>query len=582
MRDRQRWRLRVTFDLSEVAQRALESDDTVLVSGGPGSGKTTLSLLKAQSLVPSLKPGQEILFLSFSRAAVRQVEIRCKDVLTGDERKLISVRTYHSFSMEVLRSHGRLLTGNVPSIIYPGPEAIMRAEFSGQWTEETKRLASDEGRYAFNEFAAGAARLIEGSDAVASLIASKYPVVILDEFQDTDDSQWALVQALSPRSRLIFLADPDQRIFDYDPRVDPERLNQLRSSLSPAEFELLGENHRSPDAGVLDFANAVLLNKALPVTKDVNLASYWPKAFESTVHAAVIWMFSQLRKEGIHHPSVAVLARTNSLIGRVSGALSAEHTFNKQTLRPVDHDVLWDAELTAAAAMVVASVLEWSSLPRGEAVGRTLARIADYFDTRNANTTGGNKSARDAAVRFRTAAGQVRTHAEPRPKSAKALVAAFDEALSPTGLPQRDWIAARERLEHHNDLSALVGDARFIRLFRATDEIGGRLTALWDRHGSYRNATDVVKKALEAGKVQANQREPRGCVLMNMHKAKGKEFDGVVIVEGYRTSVFFDPSREKAPFESSRRLLRVAITRARHRVAIVRPAGATALVSPLS
>ena len=58
--------------------------------------------------------------------------------------------------------------------------------------------------------------------------------------------------------------------------------------------------------------------------------------------------------------------------------------------------------------------------------------------------------------------------------------------------------------------------------------------------------------------------------MMNIHKSKGKEFDGVILVEGAFKSFFFDRN-EEAPFPQSRRLLRVAITRARTRVAIVRP-----------
>ena len=77
--------------LSKTAQGALEHDFPVLVLGGPGSGKTTLSLLKAQAMLPALYPGQEILFLSFSRAAVRQVEIRCRDILLSEERSHIAV-----------------------------------------------------------------------------------------------------------------------------------------------------------------------------------------------------------------------------------------------------------------------------------------------------------------------------------------------------------------------------------------------------------------------------------------------------------------------------------------------------------
>jgi DNA helicase-2/ATP-dependent DNA helicase PcrA len=50
-----------------------------------------------------------------------------------------------------------------------------------------------------------------------------------------------------------------------------------------------------------------------------------------------------------------------------------------------------------------------------------------------------------------------------------------------------------------------------------------------------------------------------------------REFDDVVLVEGEYQGMFFDPSREDAPFFSARRLHRVGITRARHRVAILRP-----------
>lgn len=77
----------MNITLSDVGLSALEADGPVLVTGGPGSGKTTLALLKAQRQIASLEPGQEVLFLSFSRAAVRQVLLRCQDILTAGERR---------------------------------------------------------------------------------------------------------------------------------------------------------------------------------------------------------------------------------------------------------------------------------------------------------------------------------------------------------------------------------------------------------------------------------------------------------------------------------------------------------------
>ena len=66
---------------------------------------------------------------------------------------------------------------------------------------------------------------------------------------------------------------------------------------------------------------------------------------------------------------------------------------------------------------------------------------------------------------------------------------------------------------------------------------------------------------------------------MTVHKAKGKEFDGVVIVDGNpkKADAFFREKASSSKRESARRLLRVAITRARHRVLLVRPYGALPL-----
>lgn len=564
--------------LSEIAQGALDHDCPVLVLGGPGSGKTTLSLLKAQAILPALQPGQEILFLSFSRAAVREVEIRCRDILRSDERRQIAVRTYHAFAMDILRAHGRLLTGRAPRVVYPGDENLAKAAFEGDWGAEAERLAREEGRYAFGQFAAAAARLVAGSASIASLLANKYPVVILDEFQDTDDAQWALVKALSARSKTVFMADPDQRIFDYDARVDPERLNHLRTHLSPAEFDLSGENHRSPDAGILQYANAVLTNRPLPDTKDVIMRSYWANAFDGAVHAGVVWMLGSLRKAGIAHPSVVVLARTNSLVGKLSTILGQEHSFNGKTVRPVEHDVLWDADLTAAAALVVASILEWPSRSKDDALGQTFDRIADYFDAKNAASA--SNTARQSSERYRTAADRARRGEGQRLASSKALAASYDNGLTLQGDLARDWLQARDLLDARNDLSDLLANAKFVRLFRATDEIGSRLASAWDLRGSYGRAIDLVRRALEAGRLQADQRDPRGCVLMTIHKAKGKEFDGVLLVEGQYQGSFFRDTDTEAQRAAARRLLRVGITRARHQVAIIRPQGAPDLVTP--
>lgn len=568
----------MNLQLSEAAKDALTADGPILVLGGPGSGKTTLSLLKAQRLIPTLQPGQQVLFLSFSRAAVRQVLVRCRSILPAADRRLICVKTYHAFCMDILKAHGQLLTGKRPRILFPGPERLTNSAFEGDWTVERNRLAAKEGLYVFDLFASKSAELLARSLCVRELLSEQYPVIILDEFQDTDDAQWELVKLLSEGSLLITLADPDQRIFEYDAKVNPQRLNQLRAFLHPKEFDLGGDNHRSPGAGILSFADAVLHNRALPATKDVKVVELYGNAFKPAVHAYVVWMLGALRKANIAAPSVAILCRANALVADMSDVLSEAHVYTGTTFEPVDHHVVWDAELTAAAAQVVASVLEW---PQGDirvVLADTMTAAARYYDLKN--TERPSKSAKDDAASYRTAAKDIEDGRTPRTQAAKQLVEPFNTGIELNGDTVADWRRARAIIASIPKLKEVVTNARYVRLLRARDEVGGRLAREWGESGTYGHAAEIVRRALDARQVISSQADPGGVLLMTIHKSKGKEFDAVILIEGQYVGKFFDDQREVEPFEASRRLLRVGITRARHKVAILRPMGATPLTNP--
>lgn len=565
------------LELCEKRRAIIAQGGNLLVLGGPGSGKTTIALLKARSRCASLKPGQEILFLSFSRAAIRQVLLRCKEILTSLERRAITAQTYHAFCMEMLKAHGRLLHGRPVRFFYPGEERLQKSEFDGDWDAERRRRAAEEGLYCFDLFAAGAADLIEGCLALRDLIADRFPMIIVDEFQDTDDNQWRIVRTLASKTDVLCLADPEQQIFDYRDDIDPRRLDILRREIKVTEFDLGGENHRSPNAGILMFSDAVLRNHGpLPDTPDVQQVSYWPTAFAATAHAAVIWTLSALRKAGVENPSLAVLSRSNSLISDMSLILSEPHTYNDKVLSVIEHDVVWDAELSAAAAVVVASILEWSTGPAEESLVRTLQRIASFYKLKNAE--GPTKTAVEQSRRYDEAAVKVSRGEKPRIKAAKEFVSAHAVGIDLIGEPVADWKAARQLLKNCPALNELFRAVRLVRLFRATDALASGLAERWLASSSYAGASDLVRHILEQERLVAAERDPKGCILMNIHKAKGKEFDGVVMVEGAYKSSFFDERNEQPPFERSRRLLRVGLTRARTHVTLVRPQNARPLV----
>jgi DNA helicase-2/ATP-dependent DNA helicase PcrA len=512
------------------------------------------------------------LFLSFSRAAVRTVLIRCKTILSASERKQIEVQTYHSFCLDLLKSHGRLLTGKAPSIRYPDEDRLQRAAFDGEWALEAGRLARD-ADFGFDQFAGAAADLVDGCAALRSLIGRKYPMIIVDEFQDTDDDQWRLVAALSQVTTIFCLADADQSIFQYQAKVDPKRIEKAVAFLAPTVVDLAGDNHRSPNSGILKFADAVLQNTALPrPCPEVAQINYPPKMFPTMTHAAVVWMFGQLAKQKIENPSIAVLCRSNALVSDIAGILSEEHVYKTTTLKPVAHEVVWDAELSAAAAVVLASVLEWPTLTPAQGGAATMRSAAAYCRLKAAidNT----KSAKTAANSFGDAAAAAMAGQPSRNKYGKEIAAAAATGIALVGDPVADWRTARVILADIPVLADVLKQVRLVRLFRATDALGQGLSNMWVNTGAYKGASVFVKKTLDQEKLISAKLEPQGCLVMNIHKSKGKEFDGVVLVEGQFKSHFFDLERDPPPSPHARRLLRVAITRARSRVAIIRASGA--------
>jgi DNA helicase-2/ATP-dependent DNA helicase PcrA len=98
-------------ELDDIRKEILATGGHLLIQGGPGCGKTTIALLKAATVLKTLEAEQRVLFLSFSRAAVRQISDRMRGTLTRADRGRLEVRTFHSFFLELVRAHGPLMTG---------------------------------------------------------------------------------------------------------------------------------------------------------------------------------------------------------------------------------------------------------------------------------------------------------------------------------------------------------------------------------------------------------------------------------------------------------------------------------------
>ncbi len=244
-------------------RRILEATGHVLVTGGPGSGKTTIALRKAvERIEAGLEPGQKVLFISFSRATVARIVDSARRDLPRTLRRFLEIQTFHSFCWQLLQGHAYLLgSPRRLEIMLPHDERAHRSgaeEDDAAWHAEKERLFIEEGRIVFDLFAPKALSLLSRSTEIRRIIASRYPLVIVDEAQDTGDAQWACIGQLCDLVQLVCLADLEQQIYDFRPDVSGERVTEIMTDLQPVAVELGNQNNRSPGVEIVEFGNDIL------------------------------------------------------------------------------------------------------------------------------------------------------------------------------------------------------------------------------------------------------------------------------------------------------------------------------------
>ena len=243
----------------------------------------------------------------------------------------------------------------------------------------------------------------------------------------------------------------------------------------------------------------------------------------------------------------------------ISEAISAEQTSaTGLALPPVDHELVWDPGLSAAAGFVVASILEWPTLPPAEAIAATLQNIAGFYRVKLAARK--SSSARSVITATENAITALLGGKAVRTNTGKAIIAAYNTGIQLTGRPVTDWQLARARLHGTAELEEVFSKARLLRLLHATDALAWGLADIWDGQAAYPAAAATVRRIIADEMIDGRPAEPHPVTLMNMHKPKGKEFDAVIIVEGLHRDRLLDQTWDAKRTLRNRRVLRVAIT----------------------
>lgn len=592
------------MELTEGQLNVMGADGHLLVTGGPGSGKTTISIIKAAQIAEQhIRPGQKILFLSFARATVSRVveAIEYEQKISTATKKLIDVDTYHAFFWRILKTHGYLI--GLPrrlGILTPTNEAIalsgIRSGFPARnLTDKQKegkkvaeaaervRLATNEGRICFDLFASYAGDILHGSERIRRLIATMYPIIILDEFQDTNDAQWHVVRALGEFCRLIALADPEQRIYDWI-GADPARLDHFRGAFAPAEVDLSTDNHRSVGTDIAIFGNDLLTGKFRQqeykgVAFDV--FDSFPDPAMTKLVTTIYAARQRLIAQGIENWSLAILVPTKKLTRLVSDALRQPPAGMAE--------VFHTATIEMEAAILGAEVIGLLMQPSGDSrhFAQLIELLCNYFQGKDGGEP--TQGALKEAANIRSAYEELLTSRA----NGKALrknsilvnvLATYDQmrALVLTGDPDKDWRAVRRTLEDGpcKRLKEIAEEVKNIRLLDRGTQLRQQLSQDW-RDNEYRNALAIVRQAFVQEHFSASTKPESGVVVMNMHKAKGKQFDEVIIFEGWPRRVKKEivanldrivrfNSRDQIN-DQARQNFRVSVTRGKRQTTILTP-----------
>lgn len=209
---------RQLFDTLSERQLEIIRDNTskyIVVSAGPGSGKTRVLVHKLASLLllEDVKH-EQLLMLTFSRAAAIEFKQRLRELI-GNAANFIEIKTFHSYCFDLL---GKI--GNI---------------------QESENIVKDAGD------------LIRNGDVDLGRITKS--VLVIDEAQDMDIHEYRLVEALMERNedmRIIAVGDDDQNIYQFR-GSDSKYLKSFISDHDAKQYSLI-DNYRSCQS-VVAFAN---------------------------------------------------------------------------------------------------------------------------------------------------------------------------------------------------------------------------------------------------------------------------------------------------------------------------------------
>jgi DNA helicase-2/ATP-dependent DNA helicase PcrA len=340
------------------------ADGPVLVVAGPGSGKTRVLTQRIAYLIANegVRPWQ-ILAVTFTNKAAKEMEARVKAMLNEQATEGMMLGTFHAICARILRREAEHLPIESNFVIFDSDDqqsltkaiiremnlneklyraqsvhaSISRAKnelilpddfpintyrdevVKRVYTEYQKRLIASNA-VDFDDILVYTARLLEDNPTVRDKYAHRFRHVLVDEFQDTNLAQYALVKHLASHHNNIFcVGDPDQSIYAWR-GADYRNIRRFEQDFPDAQTILLEQNYRSHQ-NILDVAMGVIdrasnrRKKRLFSDRGAGEKIFFYEARDDYGEASfVVDTIAQLVASGDFEPKdCAVMYRTNAM-----------------------------------------------------------------------------------------------------------------------------------------------------------------------------------------------------------------------------------------------------------------------------
>jgi uncharacterized protein (TIGR00375 family) len=246
----------------EQERAVLSASPVVAVIAGPGTGKTQTLVSRIQHLIHSGVPAGEIVALTFTNKAAAEMRARLSTQLGGGQAALPHIGSFHSVCLRLLGAEECLavlddgsalslleeLIGELGLKLNPreGLSEISRIKNGAKTLDEAAGLPA--GLYEAYCERLGQYGVIDYDDILLKALQAEgggFAYILVDEFQDTNPLQYALLRKWSQGCKGLFvIGDPNQSIYGFR-GADSRCFAWIERDYPSAETIRLLQNYRS-------------------------------------------------------------------------------------------------------------------------------------------------------------------------------------------------------------------------------------------------------------------------------------------------------------------------------------------------